>query len=126
MLKKISETIIEYLINNQSHSDPGVYMEHTMSGTVVRLKGDWTLTGITQKNINSLAILLELLGSNSNKNQKIDCKQITKFDLSGLQFLYTWLQCFKLRGIEPVLINLPNQMHKVFCCLEMQNCSSAA
>jgi ABC-type transporter Mla MlaB component len=101
-------------------------MELTMSGTVAHLKGDWTLTGITQKSIHSLADSLELLGSKSKKNQEIDCKQITKFDLSGLQFLYTWLQCFRLRGIEPVLINLPDQIHKVFCCLEMQNCSSTA
>ncbi|SKA08317.1 Anti-anti-sigma regulatory factor (antagonist of anti-sigma factor) [Trichlorobacter thiogenes] len=97
-------------------------MELSISGTVAHLKGDWTLTGITAKNIHSLSDSLEQLGSRSHKNQNIDCKQITKFDLTGLQFLYTWLQCFRLRGIEPVLINLPDKMQHIFSCLEFQNC----
>ncbi len=97
-------------------------MELSICGRVAYLKGDWTLNRITQKNIHALADSLVQLASSSHNNQEIDCKQITRFDLSGLQFLYTWLQCFRLRGIEPVLINLPDKLQKVAFCLEFQNC----
>ncbi len=89
-------------------------MELTMTGTVAYLKGDWTLAGVTQHSIRALAASLEQIGSGTLKKLRIDCEQIKKFDISGLQFLYTWLQCFRIRGIEPVLINLCQKMRKMF------------
>lgn len=89
-------------------------MELTMSGAVAHLKGDWTLAGVTQHSIHTLAASLEQIGAGSEKKLRIDCEQIRRFDVSGLQFLYTWLQCFRIRGIEPVLFNLCEKLQKVF------------
>jgi anti-anti-sigma regulatory factor len=93
---------------------PEVCMELVMSGAVAHLKGDWTLAGVTQHSIRSLAASLEQIGSGSEKKLRIDCKQIGTFDISGLQFLYTWLQCLWIRGIEPVLFNLCEKLQKMF------------
>jgi len=97
-------------------------MKLTLSGTVVHLKGNWTLGGVTQNALHALADSLELLGSRPEKNPKIDCKQIIKFDQSGQQILYTWLQCLKIRGIEPVLTNLPGTLQNAFQRLGFQCC----
>ena len=89
-------------------------MELVMSGTVIHLKGDWTLVGVTRHSIHALAASLEQIGAGSEKKLRIDCKQIHRFDISGLQFLYTWLECFRIRGIEPVLFNLCEKLQKMF------------
>lgn len=103
-----------YESKDQLHADPEVCMELTMSGAVAHLKGDWTLAAVTQHSIHALAASLEQIGAGSEKKLRIDCKQIKKFDISGLQFLYTWLQCFRIRGIEPVLFNLCEKLRKMF------------
>ncbi len=89
-------------------------MELVMSGTVAHLKGDWTLVGVTQHSIHALATSLEQIAAGTEKKLRIDCQQIQRFDISGLQFLYTWLQCFRIRGIEPVLFNLCEKLQKMF------------
>jgi len=89
-------------------------MELTMSGAVAHLKGDWTLAGVTQHSIHALAASLEQIGAGSLKKLRIDCGQIKKIDINGLEFLHTWLHCLWIRGIEPVLFNLCEKLRKMF------------
>jgi ABC-type transporter Mla MlaB component len=97
-------------------------MKVHMTGTTAHLVGDWTQAGVTQSAIDSMAVSLEQIGSLCEKNQRVDCKQITRADACGLQFLYTWLQCFKFRGVEPELINIPENMQDTFLRLGFRNC----
>jgi ABC-type transporter Mla MlaB component len=99
-------------------------MEVHMTGTTVHLEGDWTQAGVTQSAIDSMAVSLEQMGSGCEKSQRIDCGQIINADASGLQFLYTWLQCFRFRGVEPELINIPENMRKMFLNIGFRNCCS--
>jgi ABC-type transporter Mla MlaB component len=93
-----------------------------MTGSTAHLVGDWTRTGVTQSDIDSMAVSLEQIGSRCENSQRVDCKQIIKADACGLQFLYTWLQCFKFRGVEPELINIPKKMQDTFLSLGFRNC----
>lgn len=80
-----------------------------MTGAEARLEGDWTLTAVT-RNIDSLAFTLQQLGSHSDKNLRIDCGQMKEADISGLQLLNVWMQCAKIRGMKPTLVNVPERL----------------
>lgn len=80
-----------------------------MIGSEARLEGDWTLTGVTS-NLDSLAQSLQQLEPRSEKNLRIDCGQIKDADISGLQLLNVWIQCIRFRGIEPILVNVPERL----------------
>jgi len=95
-----------------------------MTGTTAHLEGDWTHAGVTQSAIDSMAVSLEQIVTGYGKSQQIDCKQIIKADAGGLQVLYTWLQCFRFRGVEPELINMPENLQKMFQSLGFLHCYS--
>jgi ABC-type transporter Mla MlaB component len=97
-------------------------MKVRITGSTAHLEGDWTLAGVTQSTIDSMAVSLEQIGYGCEKNQRIDCEKIIEADASGLQFLYTWLQCFRFRGVEPELVNIPVNMRKMFQCSGFRNC----
>ena len=97
-------------------------MKVHMTGATAHLEGDWTQVGVSQSAIDSMAVSLEQMGSGCEKSQRIDCERIIEADASGLQFLYTWLQCFRFRGVEPELINIPENMRKMFLNLGFRNC----
>lgn len=80
-----------------------------MTGTEARLEGDWTLTGVT-RNIESLALSLQQLDPENKKNLRVDCGQMQEADISGLQLLNVWIQCVKFRGVEPILVNVPQRL----------------
>lgn len=79
-----------------------------MTGSEARLEGDWTLTGVT-RNIDALAHSLQQLHP-ENKNIQIDCGRMIGADLCGLEFLNVWLQCVRHRGVEPMLVNVPEKL----------------
>ncbi|MBV5339653.1 MAG: STAS domain-containing protein [Deltaproteobacteria bacterium] len=100
-----------------------------IAGTEARLEGDWTLTGVT-RNLDSLALSLQQLESGSGKKLRIDCGQMEKADISGLQLLNVWMQCVRFRGVEPTLVNVPVKLRHamqvlVGYCL-MDTCPKAA
>jgi len=99
-------------------------MKVHMTGTTAHLEGDWTHIGVTQSTIDSMADSLEQIVSGCEKSQRIDCEQIIRADASGLQFLYSWLQCFRFCGVEPELVNIPENMQKMFLKLGFRNCYS--
>ena len=80
-----------------------------MVGTEVHLDGDWTLAGAAC-NIDSLALSLQQIVSGREKNLRIDCRQLAKADASGLQLLRVWLECARMRGEEPTLVNIPEKL----------------
>ncbi len=98
-------------------------MELAIFGKVVSLRGDWRLIRVTQSSIHLLADSLEQISSGTDKNPQIDCKQISRLDIGGLELLYTWFHCFRLRGIEPVLINPPEKIQKAFHGMDFLRCA---
>lgn len=76
-----------------------------MAGKVAYLEGDWTMTGVAD-NIESLVHSLNQVESDGRKSFLINCGQIEEADRSGLQLLNVWVECAKLRGIEPKLVNV--------------------
>ena len=80
-----------------------------MAGAVAHLHGDWTMTGVAD-NIESMIVSLGQLEAEGKKNFWINCKDIEDTDTSGLQLLIVWMECARLRGIEPKLVNVPDGM----------------
>lgn len=80
-----------------------------MTGTEARLEGDWTLTGVT-RNIDALAQSLQQLEPERKKDLQIDCGLLKIADINGLQLLKVWLQCARHRGMEPILVNVPEKL----------------
>jgi anti-anti-sigma regulatory factor len=87
------------------------YMTVRMAGTVAHLDGDWTMTGVAD-NINSLVLSLNTIESQGGKSFLINCEQIDETDTSCLQLLNVWMECARLRGIEPKLVNVPSGMRR--------------
>lgn len=80
-----------------------------MAGMVAHLEGDWTMSGVAD-NIESMVLSLCRLESEGKKKFWINCEQIEETDTSGLQLLNVWVECARLRGIEPKLVNLTDDM----------------
>lgn len=78
-----------------------------MTGTEVYLEGDWTLAGLT-RNVNALAQSLQQFEPGSEQSLLIDCGKVMEVDISGMQLLNVWLQCVRFRGVEPMLVNVPD------------------
>ncbi len=77
--------------------------------TKTELSGDWTISGVVGQ-VDSLSHSLIKLSSARNKKVHIDCGGIDAIDMSGLQLLHVWLECASARGIQAILINLPEEM----------------
>ena len=87
--------------------------------TGASLEGDWTLTGVS-RNLDALANSLQQLESGRNKNLQVDCCRMKAADRSGLDLLNVWLQCARFRGIEPILINVPERLRLSMQQLNLQ------
>lgn len=85
-------------------------MTISLEGTVARLQGDLTGSGMNNSEIVLLAGSLGQLETTGEKKLHIDCEQIRAADITGLQILYVWLQCARIRGVEPQLVNLPDAL----------------
>lgn len=96
-----------------------------MAGTVAHLEGDWTITGVAD-NIGSLVLSLNQMESGGEKSFQINCGQIEETDTSGLQLLNVWVECAKLRGIEPELVNVTDGMQRAIHELGFSHCFSFA
>jgi ABC-type transporter Mla MlaB component len=89
-------------------------MKISISGTGVHLEGDWTLAGVTQSAIESLAVALQQLEAVGARRLDVDCRYVKAFDTTGQQILNVWLQCSRLRGVEPEVVNFPKNLQKIF------------
>lgn len=80
-----------------------------VAGDEVYLEGDWTLVGVSQQ-IESLSHALQQIGSGTFRNLRIDCKLLSRADSAGLQLLYVWMECVRMRGVEPTMVNMPEKL----------------
>jgi ABC-type transporter Mla MlaB component len=81
-----------------------------MAGNNAFLDGDWTLHGTPHK-MDSLSSSLQLIESVDSDNYiHIDCGQISRIDTDGLQLLNVWLECVRIRGAKPRLVNVPERL----------------
>jgi len=81
-----------------------------MEGMEAHLVGDWTISGV-EENINSLMLSLVQIEAGGSNRLSVDCGQLINADKCGLQLLKVWLLCARLRGVEPKLVNITEQMH---------------
>ena len=89
-------------------------MKIHMSGSMASLEGDWTVAGVTQNNLDTLSVALELIEPSDGRSLNIDCQQVCAIDTTGKQILNIWLKCARLRGVEPELVNPPNKLRRSF------------
>ena len=87
-------------------------MKIQMSGAMAHLEGDWTIAGVEQTDIHSLALTLQQIESGGARSLEVDCRQISAIDATGLQLRYVWMQCARLRGFEPELVNVPDNLRQ--------------
>jgi len=90
------------------------------NGTGIKLSGHWNLSGAVRQ-IESLSTAHQP-ESGPETLSSVDCSEISSIDISGLQLLHVWLQCVRLRGGKPELINLPESMRQTIKRLGLENC----
>jgi ABC-type transporter Mla MlaB component len=95
-----------------------------MEGTVAYLKGDWTINGVTKGKLDSLAFVLQHIGQGEDAGLLVDCSHITSIDTTGHQLIYVWVQCARLRGVEPELVNLPDSLRQTLQNIGGRYCHS--
>ena len=78
------------------------------------------MTGVAD-NIDSLVLSLNKIESQGGKSLLINCEQIDETDTSGLQLLNVWMECARLRGIAPKLVNVNNDMRRAIKELGFSN-----
>lgn len=92
-----------------------------MVGTEAHLEGDWTCTG-AELNIDSLAISLQQLDLVQEEVLVIDCGQVQEADVTGLELLQVWLECARIRGVKPTLININKRLQQIMNELNFRHC----
>jgi ABC-type transporter Mla MlaB component len=95
-------------------------MENNTDGAAIKLSGHWNLSGLVHQ-IESLSSLHQS-EPGLGKRFHIDCSEINSVDMSGLQLLFVWIQCIRMRGVKPELINLPDGMQQTIKTLGLENC----
>lgn len=86
-------------------------MRSDQAGVAANLSGDWTMNSVSHQ-IESLLTISSDVGElvPKNKTLVVDCSGINKIDMSGLQLLYVWVQCLKIKGLQAELVNLSDGM----------------
>jgi len=92
-----------------------------MVGTEAHLEGDWTCTG-AELNIDSLANSLQQLESVQEEVLFIDCGQVQEADVTGLELLQVWLECARIRGVKPTLVNINERLQQIMNELNFRHC----
>lgn len=85
-------------------------MKIRLSGVIAYLEGNWTFTGVKHGIIDALSAALQKVDAGEKRALHIDCRYVTAIDTVGLQLLYGWMECARLRGLETELVNLPNML----------------
>jgi len=97
-------------------------MKICLKGTVAHLLGDLTNSGMSHGSIDALNVSLLQIEAGGRKNIRIDCTKIRLADICGLQLLYVWMQCVRLRGVEPELVNLSDSLQQAIHGLGLWHC----
>ena len=89
-------------------------MKISVSGTMIHLLGEWTLSGLTRVTIGSLAVPFQRLEAGGAKTVSIDCRQVTAIDSIGLMVLDGLLHIPKFRGLGAELVRIPDDLRQTF------------
>lgn len=101
-------------VNPHSTTYLEVRMRMIMSNSNAKLVGNWTVTGVTQKAIDSLFDALQRLEPAHPKKLPIDCRGVAAIDSTGQQLLCVWIECAKIRGAQPTLVIPTNNLKYSF------------
>ena len=85
-----------------------------MSGSTAHLVGDWSVSGVTQHNLETLSAALQQIEPTGAGRLQIDCRRVHALDATGQQILRVWVQCVKLRGADPELVIPTNNLQQSF------------
>ena len=97
-------------------------MKFYSEGTVAYLQGNLTHSGVTDSIANLLAVSLQKIESTGEKSIRIDCSEVNCADVSGLKLLQVWMNCARYRGVEPELVNLPDNLQQIMQIVGLQDC----
>jgi len=86
------------------------------------LRGDLTRSGVELNIINSLSPSLDKVSLAGDNRIRIDCGGVRTADTIGLQLLYVWMECAKLRGVESELVNLPDGLQNTIHAMGLEHC----
>ncbi len=89
-------------------------MKISISGSTVRLHGDWSIKGLNRIGISLLTGALHQLKPGVTEPLTIDCQHVTAIDSFGNEVLSGWLQIARFHGHEPHFANLPDQLRNSF------------
>jgi len=89
-------------------------MNIRMSGAIAHLDGNWSLSGVTQIGLKSLSLALQQIIPGKARTLQIDCRYLSTIDIIGKQLLDVWMRCARFRGVEPELVNPPNNLKQCF------------
>lgn len=82
-------------------------MEAVHSCATTRLTGDWTIMGVVRQ---ATRLTQSEINDGYPATVVVDCSGIDDIDMNGFELLYFWLHCIRLRGLRPVLKNIPECM----------------
>jgi ABC-type transporter Mla MlaB component len=91
----------------------------------LHLQGDLTDSGLNRDCIDSLSGSLQRIESVGKKVIRVDCGRVRAVDVKGLQLLYVWMQCAKIRGAESKLVNLSKKLKQTIQTLGFWHCFSS-
>ncbi len=105
-------------------------MSAEITSIATRLSGDWTINSIVSQ-ANYLMSLSEntVAGAALHRRFQVDCSEVDRIDLSGLQLLYVWMQCLQIKGVSAELVNLSDDMRlavQQFGLHTLLSCAQAA
>lgn len=83
-----------------------------MQGTDLVLTGEWSIPGVMGQ-IDTMSNVLQEMNDLGLTSLRVDCGEIRKIDYEGLQVLNVWLQCARIRGMQPALVNLPEDLQRL-------------
>lgn len=89
-------------------------MKITVSGTMVHLQGEWTLSGLTNVTINSLTGPLQQMKPERSHTLFIDCREVTAIDSIGLMILDGLMYLPRIRRAGAKLVSLPDNLRSSF------------
>ncbi|MFZ4857764.1 MAG: STAS domain-containing protein [Desulfuromonadaceae bacterium] len=90
--------------------------------SVEYLRGDLTQSAIGLNVIHSLSHSLDKVSFGSGNRIRIDCRGVHTADISGLQLLYVWMQCARLRGVESELVNMSDGLQNSIHAMGLEHC----
>lgn len=87
-----------------------------LTEAAAQLYGHWVQPNILD-GVGILDATLQQVVTAGTGQLQIDCERIEGIDRGGLELLYTWIECARLCGVEPVLTGLPEHLQQTMACL---------